>query len=385
MIDLHPTQQEAVKFSISRSFSIITGGAGTGKTTIINSIAKSLEANGESVSLCAFAGKAAARLKEVTGYEASTIHRLLGFNGTGFQKTPFNDRAIVVDESSMVDSILVAEIIKRRPKRLILVGDEAQLSPVGRGQPFHDLIKLKSNSVFNLTICFRQSEAVYQAATAIRAGLRPQMQETSSSESWEIRATGEAARTHAAILDLVRFGYLDFQKDIVLCPRNGESPETLCSVKGLNKDIVDIVNPRTSNERFVVGDRVINTKNVADKEVWNGTTGTVHAIDNDGQVWIELDTPTADGETRILFTKKMTRDLQLAYALTVHKSQGSQYRRVVLVSLNQDAYMLLNRALIYTGITRTKSECLVVGQPQSFFNGIQKVNHKKTVLQELAK
>jgi exodeoxyribonuclease V alpha subunit len=384
-MDLHPTQQAAVDAATSSRFAIINGGAGTGKTTLIAAIARQL---GPSTALCAFAGKAAARLRDATGRDASTIHRLLMYDGSSFNCRSLAGQTVVIDEASMVSSDLLAAVMERSPARLILVGDEAQLPPVGSGQPFHDLITLRPDLVTNLTKCWRASEAVFRAGIAIRNGEAPAQYETTANESWQVKQTGGPVDTHAAILDAVRAGYLDFSggTDIILAPRNG-TPDDPCTVNGLNASIVAIVNPRPAgapDATLLPGDRVMNTKNNSEADVWNGTTGTVHAIDTDGQAWVELDLPRTDGSTRCLFTAKMRKKLVLAYALTVHKSQGSQFRRVMFACTAKDAHNN-SRAKVYTAVTRTTAECTVIGDRGAMAAAIRNTRTKRTVIQELAK
>jgi exodeoxyribonuclease V alpha subunit len=391
-MELDPTQSAAVNHAVCSTFAIITGGAGTGKTTIIKEICDRLEAQKKKVDLCAFAGKAAARLKEATKREASTIHRLLGFMGTRFAVDTLKGRCVIVDEASMVDSELMAEIIKRTPDKLILVGDDAQLPPVGKGQPFHDIIHLRPDVVYQLSKCYRNSEAVFRAATAIRNGEQIPTSEESANEKWKIAQTGDEERTHAAILAQVKSGWFDFDTDIILCPKNG-SDETVATVEGLNADIAAIVNPRQPHERFVSGDRVMVTKNNPDKDVWNGTTGKVISVDTDGGIHLLLDEPIIDWKNStseetcykdtVSLTKTEAKDVKLAYAMTVHKSQGSQYRRVVVVCLHRDV-RTLTRPLVYTAVTRTKEQCIIVGDHRAFLQGCQTITSKKTVLQELA-
>jgi exodeoxyribonuclease V alpha subunit len=392
-IQLDPTQLAAVEHAATSKFSIITGGAGTGKTTIIKEIYDRLNAQGKSVYLCAFAGKAAARLKEATKQETSTIHRMLGYNGVGFTLETLSGRHVVVDEASMVDSELMAAIINRKPASLTLVGDSAQLPPVGKGQPFHDIIALRPEIVYNLTVCYRNSEAVFQAATAIRSGGHVGEYAKSDAELWRLVNTGSDAATHRAIMAKVKAGFFDFDQDIILCPKNG-TDEAPATVKGLNADIAQIVLPRKPHEAFVVGDRVMNTKNLPEKDIWNGTTGKVIAVDIDGGVRIKLDEPVLDWtrstslkavyKDEVRLTKAEVKNLELAYAISVHKSQGSQYRRVCFVCLTRDSYALLDRSLIYTAVTRTRSECYVVGDRRAFYEGCRKVKGKATVLQQLA-
>ncbi len=389
-MNLDTSQLAAVSHAVNGTqFAIITGGAGTGKTTIIEQIADQVP-NPE---LCAFAGKAAARLREATGFPAATIHRMLLSNGEIFRRGSLNGVSIIVDESSMVSADIMAEIIKRKPSKLILVGDPAQLPPVGRGQPFHDVLSLYPNIVRELTTCYRNQEAVYQAASDIRAGKMPPLNLKSDAEQWDVVNTGKDDQTQRTLLEWISAGDIDFEQDLILCPRNGDNEDCPSTVKGLNREIRDIVNPSDADDKFRIGDRVINTKNCAEFDVWNGTTGTVHSINTDGEIWIQLDIDAiasydSDGDPiytdRVLFDKEMKKHLQLAYALTVHKSQGSQYRRVIFIALERDSFALLDRSLIYTAVTRAKEHCIVIGQTNAFRNGINNLKTKTTVFQELA-
>lgn len=367
----------------------------THNTTIIRAITERLEAAGESVALAAFAGKAAARIREACQHPASTIHRMLGYNGKNYMTETLCDKSIIVDEASMIDAALLAEIITRKPRRLCLVGDPAQLPPVGRGQPFHDIINLRPDLVAELTTCYRATEAVFQAATAIRNGSRPPMQSTSDGEKWSVANTGDAKRTHAQIMQWLKDGAFDFEKDAILVARNGETPDEPCTVRGLNLAIAEYLSPRQEKQPFNVGDRVMNTKNIPNLDVWNGTTGTIHSIDQDGGIWIKTDIPIIDHKKTlidsspiytdyVMFPKDKRKHLQLAYAMTVHKAQGSQYRNVLLACFNRDIFGLLDRSLLYTGVTRTKTACCVVGEVSAVWAAIEKVNHKKTIIQQLA-
>lgn len=397
-MEFDQSQQDAIEAAAGGRFTVINGGAGCGKTTIIKAVTERLQGEGERVRLCAFAGKAAARLKEATGQGASTIHRMLLYMGAerGFTLKSLRGETVILDEASMVSSDLMAEIVRREPKRLVLVGDEAQLPPVGSGQPFHDLIRLRPDLVRTLTKCYRNGEAIFRAATEIRAGGTPVGYEKTESETWQISHTGGAEATHERILEGVRgAGLIDFDQDVILCPRNGESDAQKCAVESLNKDIKEIVNPAEGNERLNAGDRVINTKNEADLDIWNGTTGRVKAIDAAGAVWLTLDYPILDFAAStpdkpvyindVLVPKDKARNLQLAYALTVHKAQGSQYRKVFLVTLCRDAMALLDRSMIYTGVTRAREWCAVLGESRALHDGIRTVRAKNTVLQELAR
>ena len=384
--DLDEKQMAAVQFALDNSFCIINGGAGCGKTTLIKAICDSLKGD---VDLCAFAGKAAARLKEATGHEAGTIHRLLKYmgDGIGFTLKTLVGRTVVLDEASMVASDLMGEIIKRNPKRLILVGDEAQLPPVGSGQPFHDIIRLFPEKVQTLNVCYRNREAIFSAAINIRNGEIPPMEAKTEAETWRVQSIRDPRESHNEILRAVRADEIDFDTDIILCCRNGDGDgETECSVIALNHDIKDIVNPNEDGSYKVSpGDRVINTKNHAELDVWNGTTGKCDKLDSDGAMWVRLDYKNSAGEDYVLIPKKEAREWQLAYALTVHKSQGSQYRKVYFVVSRRDQMNLLSRPMVYTAVTRAKKVCTVVGDVQAFHNSIRTVVRKLTVMQEVSR
>ena len=379
--DLDETQMDAVQFAIDRKFAIINGGAGCGKTTIIKAICDSLK---DDVRLCAFAGKAAARLREATMQPASTIHRMLGWmgDGNGFAVKTLRGYTVILDEASMVSSDLLAEIVKRNPDRLVLVGDEAQLPPVGSGQPFHDLVKLLPNCVRTLTTCYRSREAVLSSALAIREGNIPSNHSKSSSEFYEFVSLADARKAHDFILRQIKNDDINLDEDVILCCRNGETVEEPLSVKSLNADIKAIVNP--GGGRIDPGDRIICTVNSSDLDVWNGTTGRCACFDSARAMWVELDFPNTDGETSVLIPKDKVKDWQLAYALTVHKSQGSQYRKVFFAVARRDVSTLLSRSMIYTAVTRAKKECHVIGDAWAFGSAVREVRAKHTAMQEIS-
>ena len=379
--DLDATQMEAVQFALDRRFAIINGPAGTGKTSLIQALCDSLK--GEA-NLCAFAGKAAARLREATMHDASTIHRMLGWKGEGcgFALKTLDGETVILDEASMVSSGLLAEIVKRNPARLVLVGDEAQLPPVGSGQPFHDLVRLLPGCVRTLSTCYRSREAVLSSALAIRAGNVPPPHAVSDAELYDFLSLSDARRAHAAILDAVRRGEIDFGRDIILCCRNGDAPDEPCSVRAFNADIKALVNPGAG--RIDPGDRIICTQNSSDLDVWNGTTGRCRDFDTARAMWVDLDFPNSDGETSVLIPRDKVKDWQLAYALTVHKSQGSQYRKVYFVATRRDSATLLSRPMVYTAVTRAKSECRIVGDAWAFGLAVRETRPKHTVIQEIA-
>jgi exodeoxyribonuclease V alpha subunit len=385
-IILNDDQQKAIDMAISKPLTIICGGAGVGKTTLVKELNNRIN---QSCILACPTGKAAARLREATGgMDVRTIHSALSYNGAMFMAGNLNGKTIIIDEASMLDSWILYEIVKRKPQRLVLIGDDAQLPPVGSGSPFHDIIKFRQDIVCNLTICYRSSEAVYKAGTTIRNHNNPLQYDKSEDETWELRHTGTAENTQKVICDIVKKGKIDFEKDIIICCRNGEfldpSPGT---VHGLNKAIIETLYPGRA-EKWIVGDRIMCLKNYADYDVWNGTTGTITGIGGNGTLWIKGDIPFLDKDTgsyvdEIEWSRDIVNDCQHAYALTVHKSQGSQYRKVIFCCLSRDSFMLLSNSLIYTAVTRTKNDCLVVGDIKAFSRGINIDKRKNTIIQQL--
>ena len=387
------TQIEAVRYAVSHKFAVINGGAGVGKTTVIRMIVRGIEHTRPNltVNLCAPTGKAAARLKEASGIVATTIHTMLGYQGNdNFTAGNLESAAVIIDEASMVDSALLAEVVNRKPARLILVGDQAQLTPVGKGQPFHDIIRIYPESVRTLTKCYRNTEAVFHVASLIRNGNLAPRSVTSENETWTFVSEPDPAEVQKLICSWAEDGLLDFERDILLCPKNGEKTEEgypPATVNALNEALLEIDRRKRGTQetgKFISGDRVINTVNNAQKHVWNGTTGTVKSVNWDDEVMVTLDVPyrEEDGReiTEVLFDKEMVKGLRYAYALTIHKSQGSQYRKVIMAILTRDKFQL-DRSLIYTGVTRTKEECVVIGDYGAFADGISATKTKTTVLQ----
>ena len=389
------SQISAVEFAVKRKISVINGGAGVGKTTVIKMIYRGIKALYPEldIRLCAPTGKAAARLKEASQIPATTIHVMLGAMGNDiFSAGLLEKTAVIIDESSMVDSALMAEILSRKPEKVILVGDQAQLTPVGNGQPFHDIIEMFPDIVRTLTKCYRNTEAVFQAASKIREGNLPARSIESENEKWTVVGISSPDEIERVVCAWAKQDEIDFEKDIVLCPKNGTKTEDgfqAATVNGFNAELLKIDREKRGKnpaEKYLPGDRVINTVNNPEKHVWNGSTGTVHAVDHDG-MFVELDVPYKDEAGKdvymVRFSRDMIKELRYAYALTIHKSQGSQYRKVFVVSPARDKFQL-DRSLIYTGVTRAKNECIVVGDYNAFSEAINFTRHKKTALQAFA-
>lgn len=359
-------QNAAIAAAVENSATIITGGAGTGKTTIIAAIARQCD----DLRICALAGRAAARITEATGYDASTCHRMLGWNGSRFARGgDLYGKTVIVDEASMLTSEILYEITSRNPERLVLVGDDAQLPPVGPGLPFHDLVKIFPAQ--HLTKCWRSDAAVYRAAQAIRSGSLPLRHEVAGGEIWSWQDTGPADKTQEFILDMVRGGQLDFHEDLVLTFR-GSDMDILCGAPALNRAIGEIMFPDRPGEGFVVGDRVINTKNDAERNIWNGTLGFVESVDPFSVALWDLDCTV----------ECSPKTWRLGYALTTHKAQGSQFRRVVFSCLRRDVNSL-DRSLLYTAVTRAREAAMVVGEPTAVAHAVSTVKSRRTVMQRI--
>ncbi len=377
-MDFDKSQIEAIERALRGEDVIITGGAGTGKTTIIGEIAKRI---GVRVKIMAPTGKAAARLKEATGYFACTVHRALGWDGEAFRESKRIDCPVIVDESSMLDSWLLARLLERKPPQVILVGDAAQLPPVGRGQPFHDLVRHRPDITVTLSVCHRNQAAVHRAANLIREGKCPAWQERAGGESWSMKNTGGGTGTEAKIVQWANAGALDPMQDVVLAAKYGVDETDDGNIISLNKKLLDILNPHRDGNAWQEGDRVLCCKNFASLDLWNGDIGTVTDVDVDGNLWVKLDRAREDSQT-VLCEAEHRRELKHAYCLSVHKAQGSQFRRVIVVCLRKHWHMM-DRALIYTAVTRAREGCVVCGELNSFFAGIQRVGERKTMLQQL--
>lgn len=376
-------QRDAVAMAIREKFAILTGGPGTGKTTIVRAILEIFEAKGQRVGLCAPTGRAAKRLSESTGREAKTIHRLLEFDaalGTFRRGTenPLDLDLLVVDETSMMDVVLANQLFRAIPPWacVLLVGDIDQLPSVGAGSVLNDLIESATVAVTRLTEVHRQAGAswIIRAAHAVNRGEEPESAPAGEGDFYFVEAADPQTvieKLLTMIKDRIpaRFGF-DPRRDVqVLSPQ----VRTELGVQNLNKLLQDALNPAVAGAKevqrystaFRVGDKVIQTQNNYQREVFNGDIGRVAEIDTVDQVL------TVDFEGRMVdYDFGDLDELQLAYAITVHKSQGGEYPAVV-IPVHTQHYMMLQRNLLYTGITRGKKLVVLVGSRKALWRAVK--------------
>lgn len=382
--ELAPTQRTALREALTHRAVVITGGPGVGKTTLVNSLLKVLRAKRVKCILCAPTGRAAKRLFEATGIEAMTIHRLLEYQpgGSGFFRTesnPLERGLLVVDEASMVDVPLMHALLRAHPSggSLVLVGDVDQLPSVGPGLVLSDIIESGVVPVVRLTEVFRQAaqSRIITAAHEVNQGRMPGLPAKDEPSDFYFIQRDTPDDTLRTLLDVVKNRIprklgCDPVRDVqVLCPMNRGS----LGVRELNLRLQTELNPAGPSEpvverfgwQFRVRDKVIQTQNNYDKEVFNGDIGQVVGID------------LVEREVRIRFdSREVTYDfgeldeISLAYAITIHKAQGSEFPAVV-IPLAMQQYLLLQRNLVYTGITRGKKMLVLIGQKQALAAAIR--------------
>ena len=397
-IKLSEIQIDAIKSCFEENISIITGGPGTGKTTIINTISKIFIENGYNISLCAPTGRAAKRIEETTGIEAKTIHRMLGYIPSSYddighfeynEDNPLDTDLIIIDEMSMVDVVLFEKLLRgiKDNTKLIIVGDVDQLPSVGAGNVLKDLINSNKIKYTKLIDIFRQSENsnIIVNAHKINNGQEPILNKKNS--DFFFLNTDAPSITRNVVVDLISrrlpkaYGY-DYSKDIQILT---QSRKGICGVFELNKLLQDILNPKTEasdeilvgNKLFRVNDKVMQTKNnynlsFVDDEgeenfgVYNGDMGHIIFIDkSSNKLTVEM-----DDKRLIEYSLEDLDNLELAYAITIHKSQGSEFKSVIIPMF--DGYKLLQtRNLLYTAITRAKENIVIVGDKNVMNNMIR--------------
>jgi exodeoxyribonuclease V alpha subunit len=387
-LSLAESQAAAIRLALLAKVLVITGGPGVGKTTIVNSILRVLTAKGVKLLLCAPTGRAAKRMNEATGFEAKTIHRLLEVDpkAGGFKRgldNPLDCDLLVVDESSMVDVMLMQALLKSVPNHaaVLIVGDIDQLPSVGPGQVLADIIASVAVPVVRLTEVFRQAATsqIIVNAHKINQGLIPDLSKPSSDSDFYFIEADDPETAVKRIVELVkeripkRFGHHPIRDIQVLCPMNRGG----IGARSLNIALQAALNPAGELKvdrfgwTFAPNDKVMQIENDYDKEVYNGDIGYISEVD------IEAAELTADFDGRIVTYGFGELDtLVPAYATTIHKSQGSEYPAVVIPVLMQH-YMMLQRNLLYTGVTRGKKLVVLVGQKKAVAMAVKNASSRR--------
>ena len=390
-IEYDEVQVEAIRQAIASKVMVLTGGPGTGKTTTTKAIIAALQSAGMRILLAAPTGRAAKRMSEATGMEAKTIHRLLEYNPQdGYKRNdenPLEGDALIVDECSMIDIILMNNLTKALPTtmRLVLVGDIDQLPSVGAGNVLRDIIDSGVIPVVRLTRIFRQAQSsrIVMSAHAINRGSFPDISNGQHTDFFFMKQE-EPEKVVETIVSLVRDrlpkAYRQPTANIqVLTPMQrgvvGAANLNMALQQALNYNTAALVR---GGYTYKEGDRVMQLRNNYDKDVYNGDLGYVHSMD------MEERTLTVDFDGQLVeYEVSELDELTLAYATTIHKSQGSEYPIVVMPVL-MTHYVMLQRNLIYTGITRAKKICVLVGQTKALAYAIHnmKVLKRNTRLKE---
>lgn len=390
-IELSEQQQQAVEIAASERVLVLTGGPGCGKTFTTRTIVALWKAMGKSIALAAPTGRAAQRLSEMTGQPASTLHRLLEFDPKTFgfkhdEANPMDADAIVIDEASMLDLFLAYSLIKAvKPEaQLLLVGDIDQLPSVGPGNVLRDLITSNCVPVARLTQVFRQAQAsqIVTNAHQINIGKFPQLESVSLTPRSDCLWLGAPEPEYGVQ------GITELLTDVI--PQLGFNPTTdvqvlspstrgVVGTRSLNLVLQKLLNPPSSDKAEVVrggtilrvGDRLIQRVNDYQREVFNGDLGVIVAIDNEEQeIKVQFD------QRQVTYDYADLLEVDLAWAVTIHKSQGSEYP-VVLLALFPQHYLMLSRNLLYTGLTRAKRLAAIVGPKKAVAMAVNQVKDQK--------
>jgi exodeoxyribonuclease V alpha subunit len=387
-LELATSQKAAIQLALDSKIMVVTGGPGVGKTTIVNAILRILAAKGVNILLAAPTGRAAKRLNETTGLEAKTIHRLLEVDpkGGGFKRNlenPLDCDLLVIDETSMVDVLLMHAVLKALPRTaaLFVVGDVDQLPSVGPGQILADLIGSGVIPVVRLTEVFRQAaqSRIIVSAHRINQGLMPNLGKPEEGSDFYFVQADEPEMAVTRIVELVKTRIprrfrLDSIRDIqVLCPMNRGG----VGARSLNIALQAALNPAREHKverfgwTFAPGDKVMQIENDYDKEVFNGDIGYIDDVDPDeGEL-----TASFDGRA-ITYGFGELDTLVPSHAATIHKSQGSEYPAVVIPVMTQH-YAMLQRNLLYTGVTRGKRLVVLVGQKKAVAIAVRNLSGRR--------
>lgn len=409
-IDYDESQEQAINSAMQSHVFLLTGGPGTGKTTIINGIVAtfaklhdySLDINEYKdrpfpILLAAPTGRAAKRMSETTGLPASTIHRLLGLNGreqaTDMNVADLAGALLIVDELSMVDTLLFKTLLKAVPSsmQVVLVGDKDQLPSVGPGQIFHDLLNFDKLPKQELTQIYRQSaeSSIIPLAHAIKLGhMPPDFTSAFPDRSFiPCRADQVATVVEQVTEKAQQRGFSASQTQVLAPMYRGNA-----GINRLNELVQNVFNPLNKTkkkevefrgEHFRIGDKVLHLVNSPENNVFNGDIGTIVGIELNvkGGKGPKTDQITIDfDQIEVIYSRNEWQRITLAYCISIHKSQGSQFDMVILPMVRQFSRML-QRNLLYTAITRAKNKLIMVGEPQAFEMSIQNesVNRKNSL------
>lgn len=383
-------QMDAIRKAMDSKVMVLTGGPGTGKTTTTKGIISAWKSAGLKIRLAAPTGRAAKRLSEATGMEASTIHRMLGFMGEKFTYNASNKiegDALIIDEASMIDIELMKALLLALPDnmRLVLVGDVDQLPSVGPGNVLRDCIESGVIPVVKLTRIFRQAQdsRIITNAHLIDEG-KPIVYDNSEGSDFFFLQDDNNDGISTKVLDMVvnrlpKYYGVPASEIQVLSPMKKSSN----GVFNLNKMLQAAINPHGKvfeyNKNFREGDKVMQMKNDYDNDVFNGDMGVVASVDNEeDELYVDF------GKKELVeYDKKNLPNLSLAYACTIHKSQGSEYKIVVMPFTTQ-FFLMLQRNLLYTGVTRAKQVCVLIGDKRAVAMAIRngKTAKRHTMLKE---
>ncbi len=387
-LELSPSQRSAVTLVLASKISIITGGPGVGKTTLLKAILSVLRREKVSVTLCAPTGRAAKRLTESTGIEAKTIHRLLEFDPKTFdfkrgRGNPLDTSLVVVDETSMVDVVLMQKLVAAVPDRaaIVFVGDVDQLPSVGPGAVLSDMISSGTIPTVRLTEIFRQAAAsmIIVNAHRINQGLMPLgSSENEALSDFYFVPAGSPEEILAKVMQLVteripkRFGLHPVRDIQVLTPMNRGG----LGARSLNAELQTVLNGKAEpkvnrfGSVFAPGDKVIQMVNNYDKDVFNGDIGMVESVNTEEEVLTVL-----FDRLKVDYPFGELDEISLAYATSIHKSQGSEYPAVV-IPLAMQHFTLLERNLVYTAVTRGKKLVVIVAEPKALYKAVQNCRSK---------
>ena len=378
------TQLEAVRLALKSKVMVLTGGPGTGKTTTTKAIIGALRSSGMKVLLAAPTGRASKRMSEATGMEARTIHRMLEYNPKdGYQRNadnPLTGDALIVDECSMIDILLMNNLLKAVPDgmRLILVGDIDQLPSVGAGNVLRDIIDSGAVPVIRLTRIFRQAQSsrIVMSAHAVNAGRLPDLSNGRDTDFFFLREE-DPEKVAESIVDLVgrrlpgAYG-IGADSIQVLTPMQrgvvGAASLNIALQQSLNGNGDSL---SRGGYTFRKGDRVMQLRNDYDKEVFNGDLGYITEVNLEDRV-LKVDFDGRETE----YDSTELDELSLAYATTIHKAQGSEYP-VVVIPVMMNHFVMLQRNLIYTGITRAKKVCVLIGQLKALSYAVRNLTVQK--------